>query len=188
MNFGEWTEKRKETAAAVSFLPEQGKSFGEWTVHRKERNASESSFGSRSGTVFRPNAGRGGGRADMPTTVTDYAGEMSRLSESRRQAAVDMDMDGVNAADNAMKALRAGEGRQTLGDRMGDLVGASAADTVGSVADAVSTLWELVGGETDYRIADMAAEDRRRFTQSARSGQGRTVRRGRRHFRAAPAG
>lgn len=87
MNFGEWTEKRKGTAAAVSFLPEQGKSFGEWTVDRKERNASESSFGSRSGTVFRPNAGRGGGRTDMPVTVADYAGEMARLWDSGQPTA-----------------------------------------------------------------------------------------------------
>ena len=82
-------------------------------------------------------------------------------------------MDGVNAADNAMKLLRVQEGRQTFGDRAGDIVGASAAGVVGSAANTISTLWELAGGEPDYRLADIAAEDALRFTQSAKAGLGK---------------
>lgn len=122
MNFGEWTEKKRKEN---SFLPGSGDLGG--------------SFGSQSGTVARPNVGRGGGIVSTPAAATDYAGEMRRLQEQRRQAAVDMDMDAVNAADNAMKAMRAQMGKQTFGDRVGDAIGAAAAGTAGSAASSMLT-------------------------------------------------
>ena len=113
MNFADWTEKkRKETE--VSFLGEQS----DW--------GGGGSFGSRSDGTPRSTGGRSGGTRSTPTAVTDYTGEMGRLQEQRRRGAVDMDMDAVNAADNAMKALRAQTGKQTFGDRVGDIIGASA--------------------------------------------------------------
>ena len=86
---------------------------------------------------------------------------------------MDLDADGVNAADNAMKLLRAQTGRQTLGDRVGDVLGASAAGTVGGVANTVSTIRELAGGKADYRLADLAADDAQNFTRSAKEGLGK---------------
>ena len=83
-------------------------------------------------------------------------------------------MDGVNAADDAMKLLRAQTGRQTLGDRAGDIVGASAAGTVGGVANVLSTARRILGDEdVSYDLADTAAEGSRDFTRSAKAGLGK---------------
>ena len=169
MNFGEWTEKRRETAAAVSPSVPKLSSFGEWT---EQKRSTGGSFGSLRGTVSRT-GGRGGGTVTTPASVMDYDSEMSRLGEQKRQETVDMDFDAVNAADNAMKLLRAQEGKQILGDRIGDVVCAATADTVGSLADTINTLWELAGGDADDRLADIAAEDSARFTRSVKVGLGK---------------
>ena len=114
-----------------------------------------------------PSAGK------QTTPAADYDKEMARLQEVRRQAQVDMDMDTVNAADNAMKELRASAGKQTFGDRAGDVVGAAAAGTVGGIANAVNTVQELAGAkDVDRRLAGNAAKDSQRFTQSAKEGFG----------------
>ena len=108
------------------------------------------------------------------TPAADYDKEMARLQEVRRQAQVDMDMDTVNAADNAMKQLRVSQGKQTVADRIGDMVGAAASSTVGGVANTVGTVQQFLGKEdVDYTLADIAAEDRQRFTDSAKDGLGK---------------
>ena len=152
------TERKPEAALAAASAPKLKLSY-----------TPASSFGKLQGVTERPSAGRSGGTV---STAADYAGEMAKLQEQRRQAQVDMDMDGVNAADDAMKLLRAQEGRQTIGDRVGDVVGAAASGTVGSAANAIHTLWELAGGDADYTLADIAAADSQRFTQSAKAGLG----------------
>ena len=150
MTFGEWRENGRST----QLTGEPKLSFAAW--REKEY---------------------GGGSDSAPTAVTGYSyntdsSQMKLLEEQRRQAQVDMDMDGVNAADNAMKLLREQEGRQTVADRVGDMIGASAAATVGGVANAVSTLWELAGGDADFSFADTAAEESLRFARSAKAGLG----------------
>jgi len=152
MTFGEWKEKDRST----ELFREPKISFAAW--REKEY---------------------GGGSDPAPAADTGYSynadsydSQMKRLEERKRQAQVDMDMDGVNAADSEMKRLRAQEGKQTIADRVGDIVGASAAGTVGGVANTVSTLWELLGGDADFSFADTAAEDSQRFARSAKAGLG----------------
>ena len=66
----------------------------------------------------------GGGRKSRTSFApkTDLQTEMSRLEELRRQAAVDLDVDTVNALDKRMKELRASMGEQTFGDRASDVL------------------------------------------------------------------
>ena len=150
--------------------------FGEW--REKDRSAQLTGEPKLSFAAWREKE-YGGGSDPAPAAVTGYSyntdsydSQMKRLEEQRRQAQVDMDMDGVNAADSAMKLLRAQEGRQTVADRVGDMVGASAAGAVSGVANAAGTLWELAGGDADFSFADTAAEESLRFAQSAKAGLG----------------
>jgi len=112
-----------------------------------------------------------------PAAGYSYDNRVKQLEETKRQATVDMDFDTVNEADKELKSLRSQEGRQTLGDRLGDVVGASASGTVGGIANTLSTLWELAGGDPSdtvlSRLSDRGAEGSARFTHSAKAGLGK---------------
>ena len=89
--------------------------FGEW--REKDRSAQLTGEPKLSFAAWREKE-YGGGSDPAPAAVTGYSyntdsydSQMKRLEEQRRQAQVDMDMDGVNAADHAMKLLRAQEGK-----------------------------------------------------------------------------
>ena len=151
MTFGEWHEKNRPGER----FREPKSSFAAW--HEKEY---------------------GGGSSSAPAAPAadysyDYDSRVKELEETKRQATVDMDFDTVNEIDKELKSMRAQEGKQTIGDRIGDVIGAASAGTVGAVADTVGTLWELAGGDPlDNPLADLAAVDRDRFTQSAKDGLG----------------
>lgn len=107
-----------------------------------------------------------------------YNNVKSMLEEKRRQAQVDMDVDTINDIDARLKRLRADAGKQTVADRIGDTVGASASGTVGNVANAAGTLIDIFNGKNNsankiYDFADTAAQDTQRFTQNAKEGLGK---------------
>ena len=158
-------EKKKKAREASAAL-----SVGASTPQQPTRSRTQELLAKKQGLDLAPKVQTS---TSTPTSTVDREKEMARLQEQRRQAQVDMDMDAVNAADLAMKMLRAEMGQQTLGDRLGDMVGASAAGTVGGVASAVNTVEQLLGKEdVDHRLADIAAQERQRFTESAKEGLG----------------
>ena len=167
MTFGEW----KETRISTELPGARKRSFSAW--HEKEYGGGRGTAPAVPAVTVEPTAPRASPAADY-----SYDNRVKQLEETKRQATVDMDFDTVNEADKELKSLRAQEGRQTLGDRVGDVVGASASGTVGGIANTLSTLWGLAGGDPAdtvlARLSDRAAADAQRFTQSAKAGLGET--------------
>ena len=122
--------------------------------------------------------------SNAPSKTTDnsayYAKRTEELERQKQQAQVDLDIDTINRIDAELKTLRANAGKQTTADRIGDVVGASASGTVGNVANAAGTLFDLLNGNAQsktvnnlYNFADTAAKDTERFTKDAKQNLGK---------------
>ena len=87
--------------------------------------------------------------------------EYSRLEEQRRQAAVDLDTEGVAQAERRMKEIRAAMGKQTVGDRVSDALSGALNTYVGPLVNAAGTAVEGLGAANtrmaNYQMANSAA-------------------------------
>ena len=128
LTFEEWKNRQDTTKAPK----EPFGSFADW-YENEYRSVTAAQAVRTAPTLSRPTT-------YAPDTDYSYDSRVKALEETKRQATVNMDFDTVNEVDKEVKSMRAREGKQTIGDRIGDIIGAASAGTVGAIADTVGTL------------------------------------------------